>query len=115
MTKKNPLNLNPLQLKTLTLLQELARHPQHASDAGEDGGVMVSNLPTPHGDHFHMGDYVVAARDATGLSNAAVFVALERKGLIRSAYPLGAVLLREGRDYETGLKDAILHGHGHGH
>jgi len=24
-TKRNPLNLNPLQLKTLTLLQELAR------------------------------------------------------------------------------------------
>jgi hypothetical protein len=29
--KQNPLNLNPLQLKTLTLLQELARHPAHAS------------------------------------------------------------------------------------
>lgn len=26
--KKNPLGLNPLQLKTLTLMQELARHPE---------------------------------------------------------------------------------------
>ena len=29
--KQNPLNLNPLQLRTLTLLQELARHPGHAT------------------------------------------------------------------------------------
>ena len=27
--KRNPLNLNPLQLRTLTLLQALAREPGH--------------------------------------------------------------------------------------
>lgn len=108
--KRNPLNLNSLQLKTLTLLQELARHLEHATETKEAGGVMVSNLPAPHGDHFHLGPYVVLARDATGLSIPAVFTALERKGLIRSLYPLGAVLTAAGLAYETGLRQAILHG-----
>ena len=39
--KKNPLNLNSLQLKTLTLLQELARSPVHAKPLGE-GAVRLS-------------------------------------------------------------------------
>jgi len=123
--KRNPLNLNPLQLKTLTLLQELALLPEHGtrvdpgdassvgSGAQRPGEVMVSNLPAPHGDHFHVGAYAVAARDATGLGNAAVFVALERKGLIRSLYPMGAVLTEAGLAYETGLRDQILHGAHH--
>jgi hypothetical protein len=111
--RQNPLNLNSLQLKTLTLLQEFARHREHASATKEAGEVMVSNLPAPHGDHFHVGPYAVRARDATGLSNPAVFTALERKGLIRSLYPLGAVLTAAGLAYETGLRETILHG-GHG-
>jgi hypothetical protein len=126
--KHNPLNLNPLQLKTLTLLQELALLPEHGTRAGgadssseragaprpgEAGEVMVSNLPAPHGDHFHVGAYAVAARDATGLGNAAVFVALERKGLIRSLYPMGAVLTAAGIAYETGMREQILHGAHH--
>ena len=111
--KHNPLNLNGLQLKTLTLLQELARHPEHATETKESGGMMVSNLPAPHGDHFHVGPYAVRARDATGLSNPAVFTALERKGLIRSLYPLGAVLTAAGLAYDTGLRQAILHGNDH--
>ena len=106
--KKNPLNLNPLQLKTLTLLQELARLPAH-SRAGEGGGVIVANLPQPHGDHFHLGDAVVASRDATGLANQAVWIALERKGLIKSSFPMAAVLTPEGLAYDTGLGGAILH------
>jgi hypothetical protein len=111
--RQNPLNLNSLQLKTLTLLQEFALHREHASATKEAGEVMVSNLPAPHGDHFHVGPYAVRARDATGLSNPAVFTALERKGLIRSLYPLGAVLTAAGLAYETGLRETILHG-GHG-
>ena len=110
--KRNPLNLNPLQLKTLALLQEFAQLPEHASDGG-DGRIMVSNLPSPHGDHFHVAHRVAHGRDATGLSNPAVFVALERKGLIQSMYPLGAVLTTDGLAYETGMRDAILHGHHH--
>ena len=84
--KRNPLNLNPLQLKTLTLLQELARlagKPAPADQAGDEpGGVAITELPHPHGDHFHLGEAMVAARDATGLRNPSVWAALERKGLI---------------------------------
>jgi hypothetical protein len=107
--KRNPLNLNPLQLKTLTLLQVLARLPSHARPAGEDGSILVSDLPQPHGDHFHLGDAMVATRDASGLANPAVWLALDRKGLIRSQFPWAALLTVEGLGYDTGLADVILH------
>jgi hypothetical protein len=108
MPKKNPLNLNALQLKTLTLMQYLAQLPAHARTV-ETGGVAIGNLPHPHGDHFHLGDAVVASRDATGLANPAAWVALERKGLIRSGFPDGAVVTPAGLEYETGLAAEILH------
>jgi hypothetical protein len=110
-TKKNPLGLNPLQLKTLTLFQELARVAGN-SGADEEGGIAV-RPPDPHGDHFHLGDAVVATRAATGLRNPAVWAALERKGLIRSMYPYEAVVTPLGLDYETGLREAILHKSAH--
>src|SRR5215813_11730909 len=105
--KRNPLGLNALQLKTLTLFQELARLPEY-SELAEEAGITV-RPPDPHGNHFHLGKAVVATRDATGLRNPAVWVALERKGLIRSMYPHGAVMTPLGLDYETGLHEAILH------
>ena len=110
--KRNPLNLNPLQLKTLTLLQALARLPDHATSEGE--GVRVDNLPRPHGDHFHLGEAVVLTRDASGLFNPAAWAALERKGLIKSMFPEAALLTAAALDYETGLADAILHHADHG-
>jgi hypothetical protein len=115
-SKKNALNLNPLQLKTLTLLQELARSPDHAGPPDEQGAVTVRNLPRPHGDHFHVGAAVAASRDASGLGNVAVFIALERKGLLRSMFPMAAVLTPAGLAYDTGLGDTILHrGDAHDH
>lgn len=107
--KRNPLNLNPLQLRTLTLLQALARIPGHARPAGEDGALLVGNLPPMHGDHFHLGDAVVMTRDASGLHNQAVWVALERKGLIKSFFPDAAALTPAGLSYETGIAGTILH------
>jgi hypothetical protein len=107
--KRNPLNLNPLQLKTLVLLQALADLPRHATAGEEADTIVVGNLPDPHGDHFHLGDAVVAAKDATGLRNPSVWAALERKGLIRSRFPEAAVLTAAGRAYETGIADDILH------
>ena len=107
-TKRNPLNLNPLQLRTLTLLQALAALPD-AKPGDAEGSVLLTSLPDPHGDHFHLGDAVVAAKDATGLRNPAVWKVLERKGLVTTQFPQSATLLAEGRDYDTGLKDAILH------
>jgi ribosomal protein S19E (S16A) len=106
--KKNPLGLNPLQLKTLTLMQELARSPNHASPR-DGGAVEIGNMPHPHGDHFHVGHAVVMTADATGLFNEAAWKALERKGLIQSDFPHGALVTAEGIAYETGLADQILH------
>jgi hypothetical protein len=107
--KRNPLNLNPLQLKTLTLLQELARIAGTPEAADEAGGLAITELPHPHGDHFHLGEAVVAAKDATGLRNPSVWRALERKGLIRPKLPEAVILTLLGQQYDTGIRDAILH------
>ena len=110
--KRNPLNLNALQLKTLTLLQELARLTDY-SRPGEEPGSVIVRPPDPHGDHFHLGEAVVAARDASGLRNPAVWLALQRKGLLRSMYPYGGILLSLGLGYETGMREVILRRTGH--
>jgi hypothetical protein len=107
--KRNPLNLNPLQLKTLTLLQELARIAGEPPPEGEADGIALKRLPTPHGDHFHLGEAVVSSRDATGLRNPSVWAALERKGLIRSRLPEAVIVTLLGQEYDTGMREAILH------
>jgi hypothetical protein len=107
--RRNPLQLNALQLKTLTLLQELAGLPAYSAPAEAPGEIAIAGLPQLHGDHFHLGDAVVASRDATGLHNPAVWAALERKGLVRSLPRGGAALTPLGLDYPTGLRAAILH------
>jgi LmbE family N-acetylglucosaminyl deacetylase len=109
LAKRNPLNLNPLQLKTLTLLQELARIAGKPAADDEPDGLAITELPNPHGDHFHLGEAVVAARDATGLRNPSVWAALERKGLIRPQLPEAVILTALGQQYDTGMHDAILH------
>ena len=106
--KRNPLKLNKLQLKTLTLLQELAELPDH-SRPGDNGGVVITALPRAHGDHFHLGEAIVLARDATGLSNESVWRALARKALCDADFPQHMELMPAGRDYETGLRDKIIH------
>jgi hypothetical protein len=112
--KKNPLNLNNLQLKTLTLLQELARHPEIAHKDEATGRVTIDELPRPHGNHFHVGARVVMSPNATGLHNPAVYLALARKGLVA---PAGGIetptLTTEGLAYDTGLRDVILLGSDH--
>src|SRR5262249_60151162 len=96
MQKKNPLNLNALQLKTLTLWQDLARLSGRPAPDSPQGNILVSSLPHPHGDHFHLGDAVVASRDASGLANEAAWAALQRKGLIKAMFPVAAVLTPAG-------------------
>ncbi|MBT5648580.1 MAG: hypothetical protein HOI96_08675 [Rhodospirillaceae bacterium] len=107
--KKNPLKLNALQLKTLTILQQLARFPETSTHDEASGEALISNLPSPHGNHFHCGDAVVMSADATGLKNEAVWKALERKGLARSMFPMAVALSADGQSYDTGLADKILH------
>lgn len=107
--RKNPLKLNALQLKTLTVLQVMARDPNVAAAADEEtGDIHIAEMPSPHGTHFHVGQGIVMARDATGLGNPSVFEALGRKGLIRPAFPRGVLLTPAGADYETGLHDKII-------
>ena len=111
--KKNPLKLNPLQLKTLTLFQELARDPHYSTRDAASGDVAIAHIPHPHGDHFHVGAQTVMARDATGLSIPSVWVALERKGMIRGDFPYAVTLTAAGIAYETGMEAEIFHGSDH--
>jgi hypothetical protein len=106
--KQNPLKLNPLQLRTLTVLQQLARVPGAAGRGPGAGEITVQQVPQPHGDHFHLGDAVVATKDASGLYNEKVWHALERKGLARSDWPTRIVLTQTGVTYDTGLSAEIL-------
>ena len=107
-SKHNPLKLNALQLRTLTLLQTIARLPGAASAGPGPGEVTIERLPAAHGDHFHLGDAVVQGKDATGLYNENVWHALERKGLARADWPRSITLKREALGYETGLEGEIL-------
>jgi len=110
--KHNPLKLNPLQLRTLTLFQALARVPG-AAQQRPGGEVAIAQFPNAHGDHFHLGDAVVAGKDATGLYNESVWNALTRKGLARAEWPREVVLTAEGLAYDTGLASDILKRSGH--
>ena len=100
--RNNPLKLNPLQLRTLTLLQAIARVPG-ASTRASNGEIVIARFPQAHGDHLHFGDRVVTAKDATGLYNEAVWHALARKGLARAEWPHQIALTEKGVMYETGL------------
>ena len=103
----NPAKLNPLQLRTLTLLQAIARIPG-AAQLEADGHVAITQFPHAHGDHFHLGDATVAAKDATGLEIEAVWNALARKGMVRAEWPHRIALTPAGVAYDTGLADKIL-------
>lgn len=109
--KRNPLKLNALQLKTLTILQALSE-PEDGQPA-DTTERLIPMLPSPHGNHFHVGSRIVMAADATGLHNPAVWTALTRKGLVAGNPPAQATLTAAGVAYETGLADKIFHGHDH--
>jgi hypothetical protein len=111
--KLNPLKLNPLQLRTLTILQALAAIPDAVEEGPEAGERTIVRFPQAHADHFHLGEALVMGRDATGLSNEAVWNALARKGLARSSWPRAITLTPAGLDYDTGLAGTILHHGGH--
>ena len=106
----NPLRLNNLQLKTLALFQELSCISDYSNQL-EDGGRMIQWIPSPHGDHFHIGSAIVKTKDATGLNNENVWNALERKALIKKEnFPRSLVLTRSGQDYITRIKQQLILG-----
>ena len=111
--RNNPLKLNGLQLRTLTILQAMTRIPGAATEGPGSGEITLDRFPHAHGDHFHLGDSVVATKDATGLYNEKVWNALERKGLVRADWPHRVTLTSSGLQYETGLAHEIFHGASH--
>ncbi len=111
--KKNPLKLNPLQLRTLSLLQALARLPNSAVSGPNPGEVTVQRFPKRHEDHFHVGEFLVLGKDATGLFNEAVWNALVRKGLSRADWPTQITLTADAFMYDTGDDGKIFRRGGH--
>ena len=103
--RKNPLKLNALQLRTLVLLQELAKLPEIGQPDEATGNLAISQLPRPHGNHAHIGPYVVASRELTGFSNPSVWAALARRKLIVGEFPIAIALTPEGTTYDTGLSE----------
>lgn len=111
--RKNPLKLNALQRKTLCLFQALTEDAEHGGGETADGGREILFMPQPHGDHFHVAGGVVLSRDASGLSNPAVWKALGKKGLIAPRPGGGLIVTAAGMAYGTGLRSQILHGSDH--
>lgn len=106
--RANPLKLNKLQLRTLALAQVIAKDPVASLTNEVTGEVTLMRLPHAHGDHVHVGPFVVSAKDASGFSNAAVWVALGRKGLSHGD-PSGVVTItKAGLDYNTGFGDKFM-------
>ncbi|HAA92566.1 MAG TPA: hypothetical protein DCS82_06610 [Rhodospirillaceae bacterium] len=106
--KKNPLRLNKLQLRTLALAQVMAADETLSSRNDDTGEVTLLQLPRPHGNHVHIGRFVVSARDVSGFTNPAVWKALERKELARAEDALTIVITSTGVEYDTGLSDRFL-------
>ena len=54
------------------------------------------------------------AKDGTGFCNRGFWVALDRKGLMRtSVFPFTTTLTPEGLGYSTGVKEQIIHSRDH--
>ena len=106
--KKNPLNLNKLQLRTLILAQILAKDPETGLKDEKTGVVALMTFPQGHGNHVHVGRFTVSSKDASGFSNPAVWAALERKGLSISRGPMGVSLTASALEYDTGLENKFL-------
>jgi len=113
MTEKS-VKLNSLQKRTLALFQLLAGSPETGTLNEKTGEVTIFGpgqlMASAHGDHLHIGQYVIAGSDASGFANEAVWRALARKGLIIiSAFPMQLTLTRRGLAFDTGLMDQFEH------
>ena len=107
--RANPGKLNPLQQKTLAILQALAQEQGFADPPDAEGNVRIHSLPRAHGDHVHLGRALVAVRDMTGIGNPAVLNALARKGLLKGGREGAYTLTGAGLAYDTGIAGRILH------
>ena len=101
------IKLNPLQSKTLFLLQILAREDDSSAPVEGTEDIRITRLPHAHGNHMHVGEFVVTSKDASGFTNKSVWTALARKGLVRDSWEQEIVLTPEGLAYSTGLENKI--------
>lgn len=108
MPAKQSVRLNKLQNRTLALLQELAQQSDLASTNEETGDITIFSMPHAHGDHMHIGRFTVSSRFASGLGNANVWSALERRGLARADYPSSITLTAKGLAHKTGVREGML-------
>lgn len=109
MPQPNPLNLHKLQLKTLSLLQAIARQPELAEDTAEGGRVIpASSIPHAHGTRFQIAGSMVDARHARGLDKETIWKALEENGLAVSGWPDKITLTKAGQDYYTGVAREVF-------
>ena len=87
-------------------LSAMSRHDEAT------GEVTLLELPRAHGDHVHIGPFVVSSRDISGFSNPAVWTALARKGLAHTddTQTIGPTLTltADGIVYDTGLSDRFI-------
>lgn len=102
-TRMKKIKLNALQNRTLALFQELAKSEETSAKIEDSDDISIMFLPTPHGDHVHIGRFVVSAKDASGLSNETVWKALERKGMLKSEFPFRIILTPKGQAQDSGL------------
>ena len=101
--KGNPKKLNKLQLRTLAILQGFAES-DNAGLGENDGEIRPSQMPRPLGDHFHVANGNVMAKDGTGFCNRGVWAALDHKGLMRTGvFPFTATLTPEVLGYDNGV------------
>ncbi|MEH6402561.1 MAG: hypothetical protein V7750_04265 [Sneathiella sp.] len=112
---KNPIRikLNSLQSKTLAILQQLAKHPDSSEPVADSASIRITKMPHAHGAHMHVGDVVVSAKDASGLSNKSVWIALQRKGLVEENWEQEIIITSEGLALSTGLEDKFMNASDH--
>jgi len=108
LAQQKKVKLNPLQSKTLVLLQILAKDADSSMRVDDSEDVKITRLPHAHGNHMHVGAYVVASKDASGLSNDAVWVVLARKGFVRENWKDEIVITAEGLAFSTGLEEKFI-------
>ncbi|HPF45786.1 MAG: hypothetical protein KDF58_02845 [Alphaproteobacteria bacterium] len=99
------IKLNALQTKTLALFQELAKSEETSARIEGSKDISIMFIPRPHGNHVHIGKFVVSAKDASGLANEIVWKVLERKGLAKSEFPYRIILTEAGLSFKTGYHD----------
>lgn len=105
--RQSKTKLNALQNRTLALFQELAKSEETSFRVEGTDDISIMYIALPHGNHAHIGNFVVSAREASGFNNESVWKALERKGLARSEYPHRLILTRQSLCYETGFADTF--------